>query len=119
MNAEAPNPAGPRTGMADSLLHEIAERLADLAATGQTSAIDLRSLPMTPADRRELEDRLGRGEIEARLTVGGASEIWETRYAGVWWVRHFGAGDKIAAEQIDITLSRRRTRPTSGPPRRG
>ena len=36
------------------------------------------------------------------LKVAGTSEIWETRYAGVWWVRHFGAGDKIAAERIEI-----------------
>ena len=44
-----------RTGLADSLMQEIAQRLAALAQTGETSAIDLRSLPMTSADRAELE----------------------------------------------------------------
>jgi hydrogenase-1 operon protein HyaF len=104
MNDEVvPATAEIRTGMAQSLLHEIARRLTQLAETGEVSAIDLRSLPMTTADRSELEDRLGRGEIEALLTVTGTSEIWETRYAGVWWVRHFGAGERVAAEQIEIT----------------
>ncbi len=95
--------AGFRTGMADSLLREIAERLDVLARTGECSAIDLRSLPITAADRSELEERLGHGDIEALLTTAGTSEIWETRYAGVWWVCHLGAGGKIAAERIEIT----------------
>jgi hydrogenase-1 operon protein HyaF len=92
-----------RTGMAQSLLQEIAERLSDLADAGEASAIDLRSLPMTPADRDELEERLGRGDVDAVLNVAGKSEVWETRYAGVWWVRHLGADDRVAAERIEIT----------------
>jgi hydrogenase-1 operon protein HyaF len=92
-----------RTGLAQSVLREIAERLAALARTGERDAIDLRSLPLTSADRGELEDKLGRGDVTAKLTVGGTSELWETRYSGVWWVRHYGAEDKIAAERIEIT----------------
>jgi hydrogenase-1 operon protein HyaF len=91
-----------RTGLAQSVLGEIAERLAALASTGETAAIDLRSLPLTSADRAELEDTLGRGDVTARLTVAGTSELWETRYSGVWWVRHSGADDKVAAERIEI-----------------
>lgn len=91
-----------RTGLAQSVLREIAQRLAALVSTGGTAAIDLRSLPMTPADRSELEQSLGRGDVAARLNVAGTSELWETRYSGVWWVRHFGADDKIAAERIEI-----------------
>jgi hydrogenase-1 operon protein HyaF len=63
----------------------------------------LRSLPITSADRSQLETRLGRGDVEVALCAGGASEIWETRYSGVWWVRHFGCDDKLAAERIEIT----------------
>ena len=92
-----------RTGMADSLMQEIARLLAALAQTGEPSAIDLRSLPMTATDRAELEERLGQGDIAAALVVAGRSEVWETRYSGVWWVRHFGADEKIAAERIEIT----------------
>lgn len=92
-----------RTGLADSLMQEIAQRLEALAQRGLSDAIDLRSLPMTPADRRDLEARLGHGDVAAMLDVAGRSEIWETQYAGVWWLRHFGAGDRIAAERIEIT----------------
>jgi hydrogenase-1 operon protein HyaF len=101
MNHEAAD--APRTGMARSLLREIAERLATLAGTGEASAIDLRGLPMTAGDREELEQALGRGDVSATIDLAGRSEIWETGYAGVWWLRHFGAGDSVAAEFIEIT----------------
>jgi hydrogenase-1 operon protein HyaF len=100
----AEDPAGPlRTGMAESLLREISRALAALAETGTRDAIDLRSLPLTPADRDELEQALGRGEVSVAFEIGGRSELWETSFAGVWWLRHLGAGDQIAAETIEIT----------------
>ena len=37
------------------------------------------------------------------LELAGPSEIWETAYTGVWWVRHQGAGDRVATEEIAIT----------------
>ncbi|EEW25309.1 hydrogenase expression/formation C-terminal domain-containing protein [Rhodobacter ferrooxidans] len=91
-----------RTGMAQSILREVARALAALAATGARDAVDLRSLPMTAADRAELETALGRGEVSVTLQSAGRSEIWETRFAGVWWLRHFGGDDRIAAEVIEI-----------------
>ncbi len=91
------------TPLVESLLHEIAGLLADLAATGQGARIDLLGLPIGPAGRAALAERLGRGEVEAALDAGGTSEIWETGFAGVWWVRHFGADDRLATEQIEIT----------------
>ena len=94
--------APPLTGLADSVLSEIAQALQAFAQTGEGSAIDLRSIPMTDADRAVLEQRLGHGEVEVTLNVAGKSEIWETGYAGVWWVRHRGADARIAAETIII-----------------
>ncbi|HLF31935.1 MAG TPA: hydrogenase expression/formation C-terminal domain-containing protein [Xanthomonadales bacterium] len=93
------------TGMAYSILSEIAQRLQLLAERNETSAIDLRSLPMTQADRDQLEAMLGRGEVSARLEIAGPSEVWETAYAGVWWIRHMGAGGRIATEEIAVTRS--------------
>ena len=89
--------------MAATVLQEITQLLAKLADTGAAGSIDLRSLPMTDADRDELEERLGRGEVQADLSVAGNSQVWETGYSGVWWIRHLGAGDKIAAEEIAVT----------------
>ncbi|MCB9993373.1 MAG: hydrogenase expression/formation protein [Hyphomicrobiaceae bacterium] len=90
------------TGLVDSLIREIARHLDRLAATGETAVIDLRSLPLTPADRDQLAERLGRGEVEILFDIAGSSEAWETAYSGVWWVRHYGAGDRVAAERIEI-----------------
>ncbi len=93
----------PLTGMADSVLSEIAERLQVFALSGEETVIDLRSLPMSNADRNDLEVRLGRGEVEIKLYVSGQSDIWETTFAGVWWVRHIDGDGRIAAEEINIT----------------
>jgi hydrogenase-1 operon protein HyaF len=104
MMAENPNsPATTRTGMARSLLNEIARHLSKLEKGGEESAIDLRSLPMTQPDREELEELLGRGDVDVKLMAAGKSEIWETRFCGVWWVRHFSGDGRIAAETIEIT----------------
>ena len=95
--------SGLKTGMAAAVFNEIAERLQDLCRDGQPSAIDLRGIPLTEADLAELEEMLGTGEVTASLEVAGPTRIWETAYAGVWWVRHLGAGGRVAAEEIAIT----------------
>lgn len=93
---------GTTTGMAWSVLAEVGRLLEALAASGQPGAIDLRSLPLTDADRQQLKDLLGRGEVRAELELAGRSEVWETAYPGAWWVRHLGADDRIAAEEIAV-----------------
>jgi len=65
------------TGMAYSILAEISQLLTTLSERGETGAIDLRSLPMTDADRGQLEEILGRGEVRAELDLAGASEVEE------------------------------------------
>ncbi len=102
-DSSAPCMTGNTTGMAYSILAEISQLLTTLSERGEAGAIDLRSLPLTDADRAQLEEILGRGEVRAELELAGASEVWETSYNGVWWIRHKGAGDKIATEQIAVT----------------
>lgn len=99
----APCMTGNTTGMAYSILAEIGQLLTVLSERGEAGTVDLRSLPLTDADRDQLEEILGRGEVRAELDLAGASEIWETSYNGVWWIRHKGAGDKIATEEIAVT----------------
>jgi hydrogenase-1 operon protein HyaF len=91
------------TGMAQSVLREVAQALDTLAASGTRAAIDLRSLPMTAADRDDLDQALGRGDVAVSLEAAGRSEIWETGFAGIWWVRHFGGDGRVASEVIEIT----------------
>lgn len=91
------------TGMARSLLTEISQLLNNLSERGESASISLRGLPMTGADREQLEELLGRGEVHAELDLSGTSEVWETRFPGVWWIRHQGLDGKIACEEIAIT----------------
>lgn len=102
-DASAPCQTSMNTGMAWSILTEIRALLKQLAETGKPAAIDLRSLPLTTADRAQLEDLVGRGEVSASLDVLGRTEIWETGFAGVWWIRHMGAEDQVSSEEIAIT----------------
>ena len=90
------------TGLAQAMLPEISELLSRLDEHGESAQIDLKSLPMNDSDRRALAARLGRGEVFANLDVAGNTQVWETAYSGVWWVRHLGADGKIAAEHLSI-----------------
>lgn len=94
--------APPTTGLARAILPEIATSLGELASSRTESQIDLRSLPMTDADRDELAELLGRGEVSMIVSVAGESEVWETQYAGVWWVRHKSADGSILVDFIEI-----------------
>jgi hydrogenase-1 operon protein HyaF len=90
------------TGMALSVMAQIGGMLEALTESGEAGSIDLRSLPLSDVDRTQLEEVLGRGEVQAKLDLAGESEVWETAYAGVWWIRHCGAGGKIATEEISV-----------------
>lgn len=102
MATGAPCQTSQLTGMAHSVMAEVARLLEALANDGQTGSIDLRSLPLTDADRQQLEELLGRGEVVAELEVAGRSSVWETAYPGAWWIRHRGAEDKISSEEIAV-----------------
>jgi hydrogenase-1 operon protein HyaF len=86
------------------LLHEIRHALSALVDTGETSIIDLRSIPLAPGEETKLIDRLGRGEVMVKLDALGPSEIHETRYPGVWLVTHFNEEENIIGRFIEITL---------------
>ena len=89
-------------GNINALLAEIAVHLERLARNGESGMIDLSSLPIAPGEYEQLRQALGRGEVSARLDAIGASEIIETRYAGVWWVTHYNVEGQIVADMIQI-----------------
>lgn len=101
---EAPLPTDADSpALVEAVLRELAGHLAALAARpDRPSAIDLRSLPISDPDRQALRRRLGAGEVRATLTLSGTSQIDETAYAGVWWVRHDAADGGVLAEQIVV-----------------
>ncbi|MEW6613562.1 MAG: hydrogenase expression/formation C-terminal domain-containing protein [Pseudomonadota bacterium] len=99
----APAAADGLSGNGLALLHEIAGALQALLDGGGTGVIDLRGVPMTPADYAWLQAALGQGEVEASIEAAGTSTVRETAYPGVWWVTHRNGGGDIAAELIEIT----------------
>ena len=84
------------------LLHEIRHALVKLLDDGGNTVIDLRSLPLAPGEEQKLLDKLGQGEVTARLQALGPSEIVETRYPGVWVVVHFNNDNEVIGKFIEV-----------------
>lgn len=103
LNAQPPRCDPPGAGLVEAVLQELAVLLGALAGDEQFSdAVDLHSLPLDDNSRERLRQRLGRGEVEARLELAGPSTIVETAYAGLWWVRHADADGHTVFEQIVV-----------------
>jgi len=85
------------------LLHEIKHALENLIENGGTSIIDLRSIPLAPGEEDKILHTLGKGEVEAKLSALGLSEIIETQYAGVWVVTHYNDENNIISRFIEVT----------------
>lgn len=92
------------SGNARPLLREIAEMMRTLAATGAPGILDLAALPLTPADKTWLRERLGPGQVQATLDAEGISSVEETACPGVWWVTHRDTRERVLSEFIEVTL---------------
>lgn len=92
------------SGNAPPLLRELSELLRKLLATGESSAIDLSALPLTPADLDWLREKLGEGEIAVTLQANGESTFNEVACPGVWWVTHRNEQDSVTAQFIEIAF---------------
>ena len=98
-------PAGPGlTGNALPLLRELLELVRRLLETGETSAIDLSALPLTPADLDWLHDKLGTGEIAVTLQASGESTLNETACPGVWWITHHNEQGAVTSQFIEVAF---------------
>lgn len=86
-----------------AILAELATLLEQLADGQIPAAIDLRSLPMSPQDRTELQRVLGDGEVHATVTADGLSSIRETSFSGIWWVTHCNTQGEPIAELLEVT----------------
>lgn len=93
----------PPTSQVIALLNEIGSLLDKLINTGETSSIDLRSLPLFPGDYEAIKEALGEGEVRATLTAIGPSTLQETTVPGVWWITHLNEHEETVAEFIEIT----------------
>jgi hydrogenase-1 operon protein HyaF len=92
------------TGNAPPLLRELSELVKRLLASGETSAIDLTALPLTPADLDWLQDKLGAGEISVTLQANGESTLNETACPGIWWVTHHNEQGAVTSQFIEVAF---------------
>ena len=89
--------------IAKTLLHEVQAMLKTLLDTGQNGTLDLRALPALGEDGYQfLKEKLGLGEVSARIQTFGRSEIQETAFPGIWWVAHNNQDDDILTELIEV-----------------
>lgn len=91
------------TGNVEPLLHEVRHALKRLANGGDSTVIDLRSLPLAPGEEEQIEAALGQGEVRAELDALGPSLVQETSYPGVWLVTHRNAEQAIVGRFIEVT----------------
>lgn len=89
-------------GMLDAVLQELVRLLDIYLAHGESGAIDIRSLPLSPGDYTRLQQRLGKGEISIHARLSGDSDIYETDYAGIWWICHRNMDNRVIAEYIEV-----------------
>jgi hydrogenase-1 operon protein HyaF len=101
---QAPSNEPGLSGNAPPLLREVVELVRRLLDSGETSAIDLSALPLTPADLEWLQDMLGAGEINVTLQASGESTLNETACSGVWWVTHHNEKGTVTAQFIEIAF---------------
>ena len=92
------------SGNAPALLREIAEMLRRLISHGESSAIDLQALPLTPADLDWLREQLGKGEVAVTLNADGESTLNETACPGLWWVTHCNPSGAIVSRFIEVAF---------------
>lgn len=93
---------GERSGNAEAVFLEIETLLECLLRQGEGGMVDIQGLPLTPADREWLRAELGRGEVDIRMDLAGATRIVETGYPGVWWIEHRDEAGRLVSEFVQV-----------------
>lgn len=91
-----------RSDMVRSILSEVVTLLERWLEQGEPGILDLKSLPLSPADNQLLEETLGRGELTISMDVLGSSQMVETAFSGVWYVTHRNEQDQVLVKQIEV-----------------
>ena len=100
----APGASSPPTvgaGLA-AILNELATLLERLDCSGEAGAIDVRSLPMSPADIEKLKAALGEGEVDIRIQANGETHARETAIPGIWWTEYRDLDGALLAALIEV-----------------
>lgn len=92
-----------RTENLQPLLLQVEQALHGLIETGEVTTIDLGAMPFSEQDERDLREKLGRGEVTARVDAFGPTLIEETALPGVWLVELKDAEDKRLTLHLEVT----------------
>jgi len=95
-------PAAATAHNAMPLLHEIRHALDKLAGSGEATVIDLSAIPFGPGDKEQLFTTLGEGEVQASVHALGDTQVNETRYPGVWLVRHLSPHGNELTVHVEV-----------------
>jgi hydrogenase-1 operon protein HyaF len=85
------------------LLHEVKHALQRLLETGESTTIDLGSIPLAPGEFEKIDAALGTGEVKVALEAMGPSQIYETQFSGVWRVTHFNATNEVVGRFVEVS----------------
>jgi hydrogenase-1 operon protein HyaF len=86
----------------EPLLHEIRHGLTRLLDSAVATTIDLRSIPLAPGEEARILRELGTGEVQARMSALGPSDIMETQFPGVWLVTHYNSENEVVGKFIEV-----------------
>ncbi len=100
---ESPPASGGLGGGVAAVLFELVGLLERLARGEAGATLDLRSLPINPQERADLQAALGEGEVTATVTAEGLSSIRETHTPGLWWIEHRDRHGDLIAELLEVT----------------
>jgi hydrogenase-1 operon protein HyaF len=89
-------------GNSKPILHEIRYGLKRLAESGESTKIDLNSIPFGPGDEERLLAMLGKGEVEANVDALGPTRVWESAIHGVWLIDYRNLDEQRLALHIEI-----------------
>jgi hydrogenase-1 operon protein HyaF len=104
VRVELSRPKAAKPDIVNLVLREIHAALYSLQSNGQTHTIDLRQLPRMSAEvYQALRDDLSQGEVSAVVDAEIKVEVAETKYPGVWWLRHLNERGEVTTEVIEIT----------------
>lgn len=87
----------------EPILHEVKHAIERLIQSGESSIIDLQTIPLAPGEDEQIHQRLGNGETVINIDALGPSTLAETAYPGVWWVEHRNHDGLLTSLHIEIS----------------
>lgn len=90
------------SSMVDAVVMELLQLMESYLLTQSAGAVDIKSLPLSGTAYELLKTKLGLGEVNALISVSGDTDVYETAYSGIWWIKHKDMESRVIAEHIEV-----------------